>query len=243
LASILAGELMRRIGGRADALRIYVGGLPSKPKPPFQYQLVFSAEGLINEYVEPCRILRGGRITLQEPLTEPEVFVMRGFPPLEAFHTSGGTSTLADTFRGKVGECFEKTLRYQGHLAMIRGLYDLGLLSSQEMKLGKSRIVPRHLLTWIFQEKFAAQAPDCVILRVEAHHKKQVAHFTLVDRYDPKTGMTAMMRTTAWPASIVLQMLAKGLIAKRGCILQELDVPFVSFAEALARRGIKISNT
>ena len=111
LASILGGELVRRLGGRADYVRIYVGGLPAQPKPPFGYQLVFSAEGLINEYAEPCRILRGGKITHVAPLTELEVFKLRGFPPLEAFHTSGGTSTLPETFRGQVGECFEKTLR------------------------------------------------------------------------------------------------------------------------------------
>src|SRR5208337_2787605 len=62
MASILGGELVRRLGGRADALRLYVGGLPEKPMPPFHYQLVFSVEGLINEYVEPARILRKGKL-------------------------------------------------------------------------------------------------------------------------------------------------------------------------------------
>jgi lysine 6-dehydrogenase len=51
MASILGGELVRRLDGRADALKLYVGGLPEKPMPPFHYQLVFSVEGLINEYV------------------------------------------------------------------------------------------------------------------------------------------------------------------------------------------------
>src|SRR5512133_2433125 len=126
MASILAGELMRRIGGEADALKIYVGGLPIEPKPPFQYQLVFSIEGLINEYAEPAKILRNGKMTTIEPLSEVETFRMTGFPPLEAFHTSGGTSTLPETFAGKVGECFEKTLRYRGTLPYIRALYDFG---------------------------------------------------------------------------------------------------------------------
>src|SRR5205085_12533418 len=61
MASILAGELMRRIagdGGKVDALKLYVGGLPKDPKPPFYYQLVFSVNGLINESVEPAKILR-----------------------------------------------------------------------------------------------------------------------------------------------------------------------------------------
>ena len=240
MASILAGELMRRIGGRVDALKIYVGGLPQHPKPPFNYQLVFSVEGLINEYAEPARILRGGKLTTIEPLTEPEEFHLEGFPPLEAFHTSGGTSTLPETFAGKVDECFEKTLRYRGHLAFIRGLYDLGMFSSKKKKFGTTEIAPRTVVARLLEEKFAGDDPDVVILRVEAHAGAQVASFTCVDRFDPATGMTAMMRTTAWPASVVVQMLASGEIAKRGAVRSELDIPTEAFLQAMARRGVRI---
>jgi lysine 6-dehydrogenase len=240
MASILAGELVRRCGGKADAVEIYAGGLPARPKPPFKYQLVFSAEGLINEYVEPCRILRNGKVALIEPLTEPEVFIMPGFPPLDAFHTSGGTSTLPDTFKGKVGECFEKTLRYQGHYALIRALYDLGLFSSKPVKLLRNTVVPRELTANRFQEKLAGNDPDVVILRVEAHRQERVLDFTVVDHWEKSTKLTAMMRTTAWPASIVLQMLVSGVIGKRGAVLQELDVPFEPFAMEMAKRGIQI---
>lgn len=240
MAAILGGELMRRVGGQADALEIYVGGLPAEPKRPFNYQLVFSAEGLINEYVEPARILRNGKITEVEPLSEPETFVMTGFPPLDAFHTSGGTATLPETFQGKVGECFEKTLRYQGHFPIIRALYDLGLFSSKERKVGNVKVVPRRLMTDIFKEKFAGDEPDVVIMRVEAHVGGKVTAFTIIDRYDPATKMTAMMRTTAWPASIVVQMLASGVIARRGAVRQELDVPADRFIEEMKARGINI---
>lgn len=240
MASILAGELMRRTGGKADALKLYVGGLPQHPKPPFNYQLVFSVEGLINEYVEPARILRRGKLTTIEPLTELEQFHLEGFPPLEAFHTSGGTSTLPETFAGKVGECFEKTLRYRGHLGLVRGLYDLGMFASEKKKFGKCEIAPRTVISQLFEEKFAGSEPDLVILRVEAHQGKRMAAFTVVDRYDPSTGMTAMMRTTAWPASVVVQMLAAGAIAKRGGIRSELDIPAGAFLDAMAGRGVRI---
>lgn len=255
MASILAGELMRRIGGEAEALKIYVGGLPADPQPPFNYQLVFSVEGLINEYAEPAKILRKGKMTTVEPLTEVETFHAPGFPPLEAFHTSGGTSTLPETFGGKVGECFEKTLRYRGTLPAIRALYDFGFFSKDKVKLGKADVTPRELTAHLMCEKLAGNHADVTVMRVEAHekrtsgwrarfsgnnHEPRVLAFTLVDRFDPKTGMTSMMRTTAWPAAVVVQMLASGEIAKRGGIRQELDVPAEAFLDAMHARGINI---
>ena len=255
MASILGGELVRRLDGRADALKLYVGGLPEKPMPPFHYQLVFSVEGLINEYVEPARILRKGKLTTIEALTEPEEFHMDGFAPLVAFQTSGGTSTLPETFEGKVGECFEKTLRYPGHYDLLCELNDLGLFSNEKMRVGNVEVAPRALMSKVFEGKFAGKGPDVCIMRIEAHEsikapgvrgllggklKGGVATFTMVDHYDPKSDMSSMMRTTAFPASIVLQMMCMGAVSKRGAVLQERDIPADSFLEEIARRGIKI---
>jgi lysine 6-dehydrogenase len=255
MASILGGELVNRLGGRADALKLYVGGLPEKPMPPFHYQLVFSVEGLINEYVEPARILRKGKMVTIEALTEPEDFHMTGFAPLVAFHTSGGTSTLPETFEGRVGECFEKTLRYPGHFDLLCELKELGLFSSEKMQVNGTQIAPRALMSKVFAGKFASKGPDVCIMRLEAHEsvrspgvrgllgarlQGRVASFTLVDHYDPKTDMSAMMRTTAFPASIVVQMLAAGAIAKRGAVLQERDVPAGLFLGEMEKRGIRI---
>jgi len=53
--------------------------------------------------------------------------------------------------------------------------------------------------------------------------------------------MTAMMRTTAWPASVVLQMICSGQIAKRGAIYQELDVAAEPFLREMRRRGVDIT--
>ena len=255
MASILGGELVRRLDGRADALKLYVGGLPEKPMPPFHYQLVFSVEGLINEYVEPARILRKGKLTTIEPLTEPGPFHMEGFAPLVAFQTSGGTSTLPETFEGRVGECFEKTLRYPGHYDLLCELKDLGLFSNEKMRVGNVEVAPRALLAKVFEGKFAGKGPERLY---HAHRgprihqvsgssritrgklKGRIATFTMVDHYDPKSDMSAMMRTTAFPASIVLQMMCMGTVSKRGAVLQERDVPADAFLEEIERRGIKI---
>jgi lysine 6-dehydrogenase len=258
MASILAGDLVRRLRtedkprpssrGAAkqkskpaiDALKLYVGGLPKSPKPPFEYQLVFSVEGLINEYVEPARVLKAGKLAEIEPLTEPEEFRIRGFKPMVAFHTSGGTSTMPESFQGEVGECFEKTLRYPDHYKLVRGLYDLGFFSSEKRRLKSGEISPRELTSHLFLEKLSGEEPDVTIMRIEAHAGKRVLSYTMLDEFDRRTGLTSMMRTTAWPASVVLQMMASGTISKRGGIRQELDVPADIFLREMSRRGIKI---
>ncbi len=256
MASVLAGELFRlstatdgkdrrrtrlkKDKPQVDALKLYVGGLPKNPKPPFEYQLVFSIEGLINEYVEPARVLKNGKLMQIEPLSEPEEFRIRGFRPMVAFHTSGGTSTMPENFRGQVGECFEKTLRYPDHYKLVRGLYDLGFFSSEKRRLNSCEISPRELTSNLFLEKLSGDEPDVTIMRIEAHAKGRVLSFTMVDEYDTKTGLTSMMRTTAWPASIVLQMMASGTITKHGAIYQELDVPADLFLREMSKRGIRI---
>ena len=247
MASVLAGDLYRRLTADSkskkpyvDALRLYVGGLPANPKPPFRYQLIFSIEGLINEYSEPARVLKNGKLTVIDPLTEPEPFHMKGFEELIGFHTSGGTSTMPETFEGKVGECFEKTLRYPDHFPFIRGLYDLGLFSSDKRKLAGHKLSPRQITSELMCEKFAGSEPDVTVMRIEAEANGRKISYEMVDHYDDTTHLTSMMRTTAWPASAVLQMLVDGTIAKRGGILQETDVPAQDFLDGMKQRGIEI---
>jgi lysine 6-dehydrogenase len=193
--------------------------------------------------VEPAKILREGKIQEIEPLTEPEEFFRPEFGPLVAFHTSGGTSTLPETFKGRVGECFEKTLRHPSHFQLIRGLYDLGFFSSKKVRIGKAEVSPRALTSRLFVEKFSGNEPDVMIMRIEAHNSACITSFTVIDHYDPATKMTAMMRTTAWPASVVLQMICANEISKRGGIYQELDVPARLFIEEMEARGVKIESS
>src|SRR5437764_262387 len=88
------------LGAAYEEAHIRVGGLPQNPRPPLNYQIVFSVEGLINEYVERARVIRDGRIVEVDSMTEIETFDFPSFGTVEAFQTSGGTSTLPETFLG-----------------------------------------------------------------------------------------------------------------------------------------------
>src|SRR5205823_5133437 len=151
-----------------DEIHIRVGGLPQRPKPPLDYQLVFSVEGLINEYVERARVIRDGRIAEVESMTEVESLE---FPPpfgtMEAFQTSGGTSTLPETFLGRVRERDYKTIRYPGHCAKFKTMIDLGLCSSEKVKVDGLSIAPRRLLGDLLVKNLPADEPDVVLVRVE----------------------------------------------------------------------------
>jgi lysine 6-dehydrogenase len=145
MVSILAMHGAKRFD-EVYEIHIRVGGLPQDPKPPLNYQLVFSVEGLLNEYVEVARVIRDGKITEVDSMTELESLEFDGFPQLEAFQTSGGTSTLPDTFLGKIRDLDYKTIRYAGHCDKFKTMIDLGLCSSEEIVADFQKVKPRKVL-------------------------------------------------------------------------------------------------
>ncbi len=224
-----------------DEIHIRVGGLPQNPKPPLDYQLVFSVEGLINEYIEPARVIRDGKIVTVESMTEVESLEFpRPFGTMEAFQTSGGTSTLVDTFRGKVRELDYKTIRYPGHCEKFKTMIDLGLCSSEAITVDGVSVKPRRVLGDLLVKNLPHDEPDVVLVRVEFVGGDRRLTYDIIDRYDPETGLSAMMRTTAFPASIVALMMARNHTTSKGALPQERCIPPDLFMEELAKRKIDV---
>ena len=246
MVSVLAAHGAKRFD-ETEEIHIRVGGLPQKPKTLLEYQLVFSVEGLINEYIEVARVIRNGEITEVESMTEIETLAFDDFPPLEAFQTSGGTSTLPDTFLGKIKELDYKTIRYAGHCEKFKTIIDLGLCSSEEILVDYARITPRKVFGELLTRHLPADEPDYVLVRLEFVGKTggetKKLRYDIVDRQDETTGLSAMMRTTAFPASIIAQMMAKGDVLERGATPQEKAIDSEKFVAELARRNIVIKES
>lgn len=244
LAPGMVAVLVAHAAGRLDALdaiRIRVGGLPQNPKPPLDYQLVFSVEGLINEYIEPARIVRDGRIVTVPSMTELEVIEFpQPFGELEAFQTSGGTSTLPDTFLGSVRELDYKTIRYPGHCARFKTMIDLGLCGSEPVAVDGVSVQPRRLFGELLVRNLPADEPDVVLVRVEVSGGGRTLRYDIINRHDAATGLSAMMRTTAFPASIVALMMARGETTAKGALPQERCIPPDRFMSELAARRINV---
>jgi lysine 6-dehydrogenase len=243
MVSILAIHGANRFD-ETHEIHIRVGGLPQNPKPPLDYQLVFSVEGLINEYVETARVIRGGEIREIESMTELESLEFDGFPALEAFQTSGGTSTLPDTFLGKIRELDYKTIRYAGHCDRFKTMIDLGLCSSEEILAERVNVKPRKVLAELLQRNLPADEPDYVLIRLEfvgiINGETKHLRYDIIDKFDEQSNLSAMMRTTAFPASIIAQMMAKGEVKMRGATPQEKAIDAEKFVAELSRRNIII---
>jgi lysine 6-dehydrogenase len=230
-----------------DEVLMWDGGLPQKPRPPFNYMATFHLAGLTNEFAEPGLYLREGQPVLVPPLEELE---MVDFPPpigrVEAFTSSGGVSTMPWTFAGKVRTLQNKTIRYPGHLAQLRAFYHLGLWDTEPVRVGEQEVVPRELFHQLFASKvtFPGDRDVCAILihamgRKEGRQARAVVE--VMDFYDEETGFTAMERTTGWDAAIVAAMMARGQ-TPCGAVPVELAVPPALFVAELARRGIDVKS-
>jgi lysine 6-dehydrogenase len=227
---------------KLDEVHIRVGGLPQNPQPPLNYQLVFSVEGLINEYIEPARVIRDGKVVTIESMTEIESLDFpQPFGTMEAFQTSGGTSTLVETFLGKVSALDYKTIRYPGHCEKFKTMIDLGLCKSELLEVDGVRVKPRRVLGELLVKNLPHDEPDVVLVRVEfAGDNGKTLRYDIIDRYDPETELSAMMRTTAFPASIVALMMARGQTTSRGALPQERCIPPDLFMDELAKRRIDV---
>ncbi|NJF24756.1 saccharopine dehydrogenase family protein [Thermococcus sp. Bubb.Bath] len=197
----LSHVLMGRIWGEIDTLeagRIYVGGLPKVPKSPLYYRITWSPRDLIEEYVRPARVIRGGELTSMDPLGETQKVTIGDFE-FEAF-PSDGLRSLLESVRAETLE--EWTLRWPGHLERMRVLKELGFFKEENVDFTLKVITP--LMTY--------ESPDFSIMRVEGlgllNGERTRMAYTVYD--EERGGFTSMSRLTGFTAASVVRLVAEG---------------------------------
>ena len=135
--SIAANAVMEHFEA-LDTVKMRVGALPVNPNNALKYSLTWSTDGLINEYGNPCYGIENGQITTLLPLEGYETITLDGVL-YEAFNTSGGLGTLAETYATKVSTMNYKTLRYPGHCEKIQ-------LLMNDLKLNHDRSTLKRIL-------------------------------------------------------------------------------------------------
>lgn len=225
LSNLLVGKAVAEIG-TPEEVHIAVGGIPQDPTRPYGYVVTWSVDDLVHEYTRPARIIQDGRPASVPALSGLERIRQPGVGELEAFLTDGLRSLLF-TIEG-VRTMDEKTLRWPGHVEAIQPLLRSGTLAETFRR-----------------ECVMTPAKDLVLLRIDVRGRGGSRSYRMVDRFDERTGLTAMTRTTALTCSIVAQWAASGGVRERGVVpLERLarDPRVPAFvAGALQRRGVELA--
>jgi len=247
LSNILAGRAAARL---EPCLRIaiYVGGLPRRPRPPFNYKAAFSPRDVIEEYTRPARMVENGRAVAKEALSEVERIEFPDLGELEAFNTDGLRSLIATL---DVPNMTEKTLRYPGHAALMCAFREAGLFDAEPIEVGGARVRPIDVTAAMLFPKWTYEPgeEDVTALRVVAEGAEGGRDVRLVwemlDFYDRDSATTSMARTTGFACAIVGRMLARGDISETGVIPPERlgrDPRFYeTVLDELDRRGVRIN--
>lgn len=212
--SIAANHLAKGFD-RLDEVRLRVGALPEHPSNALNYNLTWSTEGVINEYIEPCEAIVEGRLIEVPALQEREEFSIDGVR-YEAFNTSGGLGTLCHTLDGKVRRLNYRSIRYPGHCTLMKALlHDLRLAQRREILLD------------IFEHALPATLQDVVIIfitvtgwRSETFIQETFVRKIYAGEVDG-TFRTGIQATTASAICAVLDMLTQGDLPDAGFIRQE----------------------
>lgn len=212
--SISANALMSRFETIHDVL-LRVGALPAYPHNALNYALNWSTEGIINEYGNLCYGITDGKKSILQPLEDLESINIDG-RAYEAFNTSGGLGSLAQTYQGKVQNMNYKTIRYPGHCEKIR-------LLMNDLKLNQDRETLKRILENVLPKTYE----DVVIVYVAVSGLKngELTEEFFVKKIYPQSfagkRWSAIQTTTACSVAAVVDTVLEQPDKYKGLVLQE----------------------
>src|SRR5712691_1497370 len=244
--NMCVGDASRRLD-QMKSVEIFVGGLPEKPEPPLNYRIVFSLEDVVNEYSRPVQVIENAKRKKIEALSGRHLTSFPGVGLLEYFLTDGLGSLPRSYPRTR--EMHEFTLRYPGHADMMQTLRVLGFFERSLVKTDGVEVEPRQLTIELLRGAMSQGFPeDFLALRVDvkglSRGKKTHLRYQLLDRYNSRSGVSAMARTTAYPCTSVALLMGRGRIKETGIVTPEGiaqdEKLFQYVLGRLAERGVKM---
>jgi len=247
LCNIQAGYIQTKLE-RVDSYVCYVGGLPRTRTWPFEYKAVFSPADVIEEYTRPARYVEYGEVVTREALTDLEKIDFPGVGTLEAFNTDGLRSlifTLDAPFKK------EKTLRYMGHVELMRAFRDSGFFDATPTDVNGQQVAPLDLTSKLLfdQWKMGPGDEDLTVMQVQMSGvedgQKVQYTFDLLDYFDTESGVHSMARTTGYTCTIVARQVLSSLFTRKGIsppeYVGQTSGCYENLLSEYAARGIKIA--
>lgn len=219
LTNMIVG-LISRVLDRVYEAEIKVGGLPLTPNPPLYHSSSWSIEDLLEEYVRPARYIENGILKICDPLSFKTSVKIRDWN-FEAFPTDGLRTLLR--MKKRPDKLIELTLRWRGHLDVIKFLKDLGFLEKEEVEIKGVKLAIKELTAKIL-EKTMKYEPDFVVIDVGARGvkgKEPVKGYLRIYGSAFNENLSSMAKATGVVCSEVALLLSEGQIDGEGVIPPE----------------------
>src|SRR3989339_260037 len=197
-----------------------VGGLPKARVLPFQYKAPFSPVDVIEEYTRPARYVENGHIITRPAMSDSEFINFKEVGTLEAFNTDGLRSLIYTL--SEIPNMKEKTLRYPGHISLIRAFQESGFFSHTPVKINNTEVSPFDFTTKLLFDKWKLgdEEAEFTIMRVivtgEEKGKEKKITYDLYDEYDPGDKISSMSRTTGFTGTAGAELILRGLFTEKG---------------------------
>ena len=203
-----------------------VGGLPKQKIKPFEYKAPFSPIDVIEEYTRPARFIEEGKLITKPALTDAELVNLDKAGTLESFNTDGLRSLLF-TMPG-IPNMKEKTLRYPGHISLMKALIDGGFFDKEKITYKGIEISPLEFSSAILfkQWKLGDEEEEFTVMQIKISGKENGKQkrivYDLYDEYDHETKTSSMARTTAYTCTAAVNLLINNLFKEKGIFPPEL---------------------
>ena len=199
-----------------------VGGLPKKRVYPFEYKAPFSPIDVLEEYTRPARYVENGSIVTKPALSDAELIDFENVGTLESFNTDGLRSILFTM--GHIPNMKEKTLRYPGHIDLMKSLIKAGFLSTNPINFKGQQISPMEFTSSLLfdQWKLGETEPEFTLMQIKISDAEKTISYDLYDEYDAATQTSSMGRTTGYTCTAALNMLIEKLFTEKGVFPPEL---------------------
>ncbi len=199
-----------------------VGGLPKKRVYPFEYKAPFSPIDVLEEYTRPARYVENSHIVTKPALSDAELIDFENVGTLESFNTDGLRSILFTM--SHIPNMKEKTLRYPGHIDLMKGLIKAGFLKTVPVNFKGQEISPLEFTSSLLfdQWKLGETEEEFTLMRIRISNAEKTICYDLYDEYDAATQTSSMSRTTGYTCTAAVNMLIQKLFTAKGVFPPEL---------------------
>ncbi len=231
---------------KLDMFECLVGGLPKVKKWPFAYKAPFSPIDVIEEYTRPARYVEHGSEVVRDALTDAELIEFEHVGTLESFNTDGLRSIIHTM--PHIPNMKEKTLRYPGHIDLIKALKASGFFSEKKINVNGMEVSPLDVTCKVLlnEWKLGDEEEEFTVMRVTVEGVENGARkklvYQLYDEYDHETKVSSMSRTTGYTCTAAANLILEGKFSDKGVFPPELvggkGDCFEFVMKYLAERGV-----